>query len=269
MKEISIEELKRLQLEILQAVHIFCEKNKITYFLGYGSLIGAIRHKGYIPWDDDIDIMMLREDYNRFLQLFNGAVANLEVFAPELNCEYYAPYANVINRKTVLIEKGTSHRGVEMGVKIDVFPIDSVPSDFEKYCAYSRKMEKLNDILRYKRRRIRYCVGFKSKCKTICNKILYSIISYGKIQKKIMSLVNKENDKKSIYVDLIVFPVYKKKRYERSLLDSTIKVEFEGLLFNAPIGYDSILRSIYGDYMQLPPKDKQITHHGFTAYWKD
>ena len=86
--------------------------------------------------------------------------------------------------------------------------------------------------------------------------------------KSLNSNVEKEKDFNSLYVDCAVFPAYKKKRFERRLIFSSVKVEFEGILFNAPIGYNTILRIIYGDYMQLPPKEKQIGHHGFTAYWR-
>ena len=269
MKEIPIDELKKVQLEILKKVHRFCEAKGLRYFLGYGTLIGAIRHRGYIPWDDDIDIIMLREDYEVFINSFNGAFDELEVISPELNIDYYAPYANVINKKTILKEVATFHRGFELGVKIDVFPFDSVPFDTIKYSSFIEQLVALNDVLRFKRRRVLKCQGLNNKLRVLYNKVLNSCVSYREVQQKIMKMVENERDDNSTFVDCAVFPAYKTKRFERRLLDTTIKVEFEGNFFYAPGGYDSILRIIYGDYMQLPPKEKQIAHHGFKAYWKD
>ena len=101
-----------MQVDILAAVDKFCEQNNIRYSLSSGTLIGAIRHNGYIPWDDDIDLMMPRADYDRFISTFNGVVEHLSVMAPELNANYYAPYANVYDNRTHLNEGCNGHRGI-------------------------------------------------------------------------------------------------------------------------------------------------------------
>ncbi len=129
MKEIEIEELKRLQVDMLKCIDDFCVSNGIKYSLSSGTLIGAVRHQGYIPWDDDIDIMMLRDDYDRFVQMFNGSYSHLSLLAPELDWGYYAPYANVFDNRTLLQEGNNGHRGMQLGVKIDIFPIDFVAVD--------------------------------------------------------------------------------------------------------------------------------------------
>jgi len=269
MKEISSDQLKKLQVEMLKKIHGFCEEKELCYFLAYGTLIGAIRHKGYIPWDDDIDIMMPRKDYNKFINTFNGFYSELKVFSPELNIDYYAPYTNVVNTNTVLVERSTLHRGFEMGVKIDVFPIDTVPQDLEEYNLFSNRLESFNDILRWKRSRIRFNSYYKSTIILIINKIKYCFVKYRTIQKEIIKTIDLEKKSNSVFVDNAVFPVYKKKRFNKDLISSIVKVEFEGETFNAPVGYDKILRIIYGDYMTLPPEEKRIPHHGFTAFWKD
>ena len=267
MREITIDELKELQLEMLKKIHSFCEKHRIQYFLGYGTLIGAVRHKGYIPWDDDIDIIMPRSDYDRFVQMFNGVDPVLKLYAPEINPNYYAPYANIVDTRTVLIEKEMSHRGMQLGIKIDVFPIDSVPQDLVDYQNFYNKMIRYNKILRVKRIKFQSIEGYR-KFFILVKKILYGLYSYSSIQKKIMDSVHRVKNSESSYVDNAVFTVYHNKRFKKELIKSAVKVEFEGFLFNAPVGYDKYLRTIYGDYMSLPPEDKRVPHHGFTAYWK-
>ena len=116
----NLGDIQRVSIEILQEIDNFCQKNSIRYSLGYGGLIGAIRHKGCIPWDDDIDIIMPRPDYRRLLNEFNGYFPELEVYAPELDWNYYAPYANVCDTRTILKEGRNGHRKTELGIKIDI-----------------------------------------------------------------------------------------------------------------------------------------------------
>ena len=110
MKQLTIKEILQVQLDILRDVDAFCRQNKIDYFLVGGTGIGAVRHGGYIPWDDDIDIGMTRPNYDRFLSSFNGNYGNLELYAPEIDLNYYAPYANVCDNRTLLFEGANGHR---------------------------------------------------------------------------------------------------------------------------------------------------------------
>ena len=133
MKQINIEEIRKLQISILLYVHEFCKKNNIRYSLSGGTLLGAVRHKGYIPWDDDIDIMMPRPDYERFVNEFNENRKDVEykVICSYNDSQFFQPFAKVVNTKTFL--KETYKRPVaQMGVYIDVFPIDGLPNDEQK-----------------------------------------------------------------------------------------------------------------------------------------
>lgn len=122
LEEIKIEELKRIQLEILDNVANFCEKNKINYWLDCGTLLGAIRHKGYIPWDDDIDIGMLREDYERFMKLYNKENEQYKFYCIENNKKFDYPHGKVIDTNTILYELDMKH-GKKIGHK-NYGPID-------------------------------------------------------------------------------------------------------------------------------------------------
>lgn len=267
MKKIEIEELKQLQLEILKDVHLFCRNNNITYYIAYGTLLGAVRHRGYIPWDDDIDIMMPRDDYVKFLKSFNGASSYLTVCAPEVNRSYYASYANVFDNRTILVEPHLSHRGVDLGVKIDVFPLDVVPDDETEYKRIVKNVALWNKFLGAKRNKLS-----KTKVRYRWKHFLLFLISlpftYAYLQKKVMEKASSLRGIETKYLDNLVYNIYPYKRFEKEWFGEAVDVEFEGLKFNAPSNYDSYLRRLYGDYMQLPPVEKRVTHHDFDAYWK-
>ena len=269
MKEIDIEELKRVQLEILLKVDEFCTKNGIEYSLDSGTLLGAIRHKGYIPWDDDIDIIMTRPNYERFLNSFNNYCDYLKVYSPEIDWRFYAPYANVCDERTVLYEHGTGHNGIEMGVKIDVFPIDGSPSNYNDYIRVYNKIAKLNAALIAKRKvlsevplhRLRYI------CALICRKIYYFNKSYSDIQKEIHELATSvpfSSNSNATQLVYVFYPLY----FDKPIFNNYINVEFEGHSLKAIEEYDTYLKCMYGDYMQLPPEDQRVYNHGFKAYWK-
>ncbi|MBQ8445584.1 MAG: LicD family protein, partial [Opitutales bacterium] len=130
MREITHEELKQIQLGILDKVHEFCEKNGITYFLSSGTLIGAVRHKGYIPWDDDLDLYMPRADYDKFIKLFSAnSPENTKLLSLETDKKYQYPFAKVIDDRTEMVETAVGE-SFKIGVYIDVFPVDSVPDNF-------------------------------------------------------------------------------------------------------------------------------------------
>ena len=264
MKEILIEELKSLQLDILIKVHGFCIENNLRYTLAYGTLLGAIRHKGYIPWDDDIDICMPRPDYEKFLRSFNGKYDNLYVIAPELNPDYYAPYANVVDNRTLLLERYNRHR-VDIGVKIDVFPLDGV-SNVEEYKETRKLMKYYQRILSAKRHTLSKDGRFVTNIKLYLRKLQYCGFNYADIQRKIIARVTKNDFNKSPLADCLAYQT-REILVPRSIYDEYIDIEFEGHIFKAVSDYDLPLRKDYGDYMKVPPIDQQLPHHGFTSYW--
>lgn len=267
MRRIGNEELKKIQLDILVDVDKYCVNNNISYSLAYGTLIGAVRHKGYIPWDDDIDIIMPRTDYERFVREFNGVYDNLKVVSPYTNKKYYAPYANIINTETVLFE--SVEHGIEIGVKIDVFPIDNVPNTKDE------QRNLFNDV----RRLTRYINIMSSKGKGVGNgiksRLYYFFVSLFmpcvSYPRKLNDIALESNDKNagSDYVNNIVWCAAKEKGcFKKQDMDKFVEVEFEGHHFKAIVGYDDFLTAHYGNYMQLPPEEKRVTHHTFEAYWK-
>ena len=130
MRKITdIHELRQIQIGILDEVHQYCEAHGLRYFLSSGTLIGAVRHKGYIPWDDDIDVYMPRKDYERFLREFKGN-EQYKLLNPAKEPHYYYTFAKVIDLRTRMVEDETV--GFEIGVYMDIFPVDYVPDDMKE-----------------------------------------------------------------------------------------------------------------------------------------
>lgn len=131
MRNISFEEMKKVELEILSFFADFCETHNLRYFLAYGTLIGAIRHKGFIPWDDDVDIQMPREDYDILISLFNiGNDSPYRLISPLEKQSCYT-IVKIIDTRTIKIENGIKND--PLGIDIDIFPLDGIPSVDKAY----------------------------------------------------------------------------------------------------------------------------------------
>lgn len=266
MKEIPREESRKIMLDILIDIADFCDKNSVTYYLSSGTLIGAIRHQGFIPWDDDIDIEMPRPDYEKFIELYreNGKYA---ICAPlEKNSIYF--YAKVYDKQTIKYERGIDYtRFQPLGVDVDVFPIDGQPDEnhFEDFVRQTEMRVKLFKMFSLAISTSQASVSFKGKAlKMICRVISKNLFC----RLYIKSASRYSFDDSSMVGFISPYSKYSNRHRKEVFLDK-VKVVFEGLEFYAPIGYDEYLRNIYGDYMQLPPVEQQQTHHTNNIYWRD
>lgn len=269
MKEITPQELRTLQMEILSFVDDLCQKNGLRYSLCGGTLLGAVRHKGYIPWDDDIDIFLPRPDYEKLIAIVSEMNSKFKALnsAREKNC--FITFSKIINANTVLIE--AFDRNIkELGVYVDVFPVDGLPNDEktrEKYWNKIRKIKNLNSCVYTKK------IKGENFIKGILRKIIffYFFINKNKnpISKKINRTAIKNDYETSEFIACSVFGYDTKEQMPKFAFEETIDLDFEGKKFKALKGYDIYLSGIYGNYMQLPPKEKQVAKHDFVAYWKD
>jgi len=258
-EKISLEEVRKISLDILIDVADFCEKNDIRYFLSVGTLLGAIRHKGFIPWDDDIDIMMPRPDYKRFIDSYEND--RFKVFKPEVGRFYYA---KVYDTKTAKYERDVDYDKYEaIGVDIDVFPLDGIVNDEEVIAKLYKKECMLETLLRLSNQPI---FNRKNPIKAI-NRIIPRIIGSKNLVKMIERNAQTYDYDASDYV---IRMRWSPNGFTGALPKSVFEKdygEFEGHTFRIPKGYDAFLTAFFGDYMSLPPEEKRVVHD-FECYRK-
>lgn len=272
--QISTEEIKKIELEILRNIAAFCDENGLTYYLAYGTLLGAIRHHGFIPWDDDIDIWMPRDDYEKFLKSYNSSCNDkrYKLISP---CDENAKhtFAKVCRTDTVKIESGIRYNKDYLGIDVDIFPLDGQPEEQGEYQRYYNKKMKFYKIHSYML--LETSIARNRLKANIFNIIRSPFLPFEKsivkwVKDKTAELNKLYDYNNSQYVGSTdsVYNV-KNDRYLKKCFDEKIKVKFEGDYFYAPKGYDEILTLRYGDYMKLPPIEKRVTHHQNNCYWKN
>lgn len=258
-KPLTPDRCRDIQMGILRTVDRFCKENGIRYSLAYGSLIGAVRHKGFIPWDDDIDIMMPRPDYERFIASF--AAEGLRLLDLCKDGTTGETFVKVMKEGTMIADKLTGGREV-WGVNVDVFPIDGAPSEGleEFYNRMDRKRKTLSRILPYyKQIRSGKALWFFKYCYHRLRFPYFHSPLY--LKNDIFSTI-KAFPFESSEIAGIYFATEKTRTFtRREVFEKYISLPFEDGAFSAIAEYDSWLRSVYGDYMQLPPEEERVPHH--------
>ena len=262
----DIREIQQMELGIMEYIHEVCQKIGVKYFLAYGSLIGAVRHKGFIPWDDDMDICMLREDYEKLQDyLIANPDERYEVMSYKNNLNYVYPFMKVQDNQTYLLEEDVRIDS-NMGIYVDIFPVDGYEDD----SVFKDKMTRL-----IKKRQLS-CYTFKGITNT--KSLLNSLIRYISViifyftntNKHIRGIDELAQSRKVDDYELVDYLIYKdmnKPVWKREWLNQTITGVFEGKEFMIPKNYHEILTSDYGDYTQLPPVELRFSHHDFQL-WK-
>lgn len=270
MKKIDEIEYKKILLDELEFFHEFCKANNLKYYLFYGSLIGAMRHGGFIPWDDDLDVIMFRDDYDRLCELFNDNNSRYELVSIETRNDFTAPLAKIIDKKTKLVQNYGLKENVELGVYIDVFVLDNLPdneNERKKSYEQARKLSRywlvanhefkyegdsfIKCLLRY----IKYLKAHIHGEKYYLSQIDYHAKKYNKVETRYVGVLS------------YVFPWGKDEIFKKD--DFNLKeVKFENLQCYVPENYDSILTRLYGDWRQLPPVEKRQSHHSYECYWR-
>lgn len=263
MIELNNYEIKRILLDILKEIDEFCSKNNITYFLAYGTLLGAVRHNGFIPWDDDIDICMPRPDYEIFIDTFISKDSRYEVVAHTKDNKYPYFFAKVHDSNTYLETKSTFKD--KMGLFVDVFPIDALPEDIGlqkkniKRFIFYRNIFNIK-ALKYDKDRsiIKNLTLFASRFITTFIPISFLVEKIDKI-----SMSFNYSDHKLVSISATTD---QRLILSKELFSEVIRIKFEDMEAPVPKKYKEILRLNYGDYLKLPPKEKQVSHHKFRAF---
>lgn len=263
MDKTLLRRVQLTQLEIAREIKRVCEENDIRFFLLGGTYLGAVRHQGFIPWDDDMDLGMLRGEYEKFCRIAPeklGPDYCLQTWYTEPN--YGLPFGKVMKRGTVYLESKKSRRLQENGIYVDIFPFDSVPQDLQQ----RQKLAK--HLLRLYRLRLMKC-GYKpwmEEEKVLWHKRLgylfyqFQALFCGKqaLARDYDALAEAQPDTDTVSEQSgMAQPLYVRRAWCEDLVNYT----FEGEQFPAPRAYDEFLTIYYGDYMQLPPEDQRENRH--------
>lgn len=255
MKELlRIDEIRSIELSILDHIDVVCKKNSIRYYLFYGSLLGAIRHKGFIPWDDDIDIVMPRPDYDKFVQLYKSD-DSFELKKPGDN-DYTYEFAKVFDKHTIVEEDVTGES--DYGIWVDIFPLDGLS-----------KLDKIQNLRLFflQRSRVASIYSKPPRSSLLFKPFIYV---YWRICKwigcpyfirKIDKLSRKYLYGDTNYVGFAPSIHSKNKYLDIDWFNDSIDIPFENKEYVAPKEWDACLTSLYGDYMVLPSEDKRQPHN--------
>lgn len=273
MRKLSLDEIKAVELELMQQFHDICQEQGFRYTLAYGTLLGAVRHKGFIPWDDDVDLIMPRPDYMKFLNYCSSHDVRFGLAANELDPKYHRPYAKIWDRNTIVEDKFDGNGTLVPGANIDLFPVDGLGTgDREEAWKRLKPFVYSNKILAAAE------WGHYAKSETHSWKyepIRFAIFLYtrfinaDKYAKKHNQSLTKYQFEESDLVACIGAAKTPRAIKERKIYEDYVELPFEGRMFKAISTYDRFLRETYGDYMQLPPADKQFPHHGRTVFMKE
>ena len=266
MKKISDYELKQIQLNILKHVHTFCEEHGIRYTLAYGTLLGAVRHQGFIPWDNDIDIAMLRKDYEKFVTVYKNNWYNLYELRVDSECDI--PYAKVYYNQTILFER--SHLK-DVGVNIDIFPIDNMYDNYKRSCSFYKSFNVLKICRILKGRKATPTTKLSKKAILWLGKAILIGISSRRLSLMVSKKAQRIQSVNSKYVAMLTGQSVRLNQiWHRTCFESLKLMRFENEYFWGIEKYDEYLSMCYGcDYMQLPPLEKRIVPHIIeNAYWK-
>lgn len=265
----DLKEVQSIELRILDYISEVCRVNNLTYFLAGGTLLGAVRHKGFIPWDNDVDISMPRPDYDKLIQILRKENnSRYRLYHIENKNRYYYTFAKIVDTNTVLNELARDTTIDGMGLFVDIFPVDGINDNDE--CArqqlhfinkwsYKIAMSVTSSEGLTLFRKLKHCFWYN----------LFHIIG----RERCFNYVNNTMKKTPFGTTKRVVSTYGLRK-EKEIIDyscfaSTVELEFEGRKYSAPVGYKQYLTQMYGDYMKLPPIEERVAPHDVEIYLKE
>lgn len=263
-RRLSEEEIKEVELGVMDYIHNLCQKENINYSLAYGTLLGAVRHKGYIPWDDDVDISLKRDEYDKLYQaVLRDNDPIYKVASWENDARYPYPFYRVYDARTVY-ENNYIENDIDLGICVDVFP-------FDYYADVNKEMVKLDT---YRRLSVYTLYGIHSKNAGLKNIIRYLLVLVFRLTRvktwnkkmNLLSMQANDND----FIDYLMENKRTSTKFEKTLLDKVMDSPFEDRTYKIPEASHQILSAIYGDdFMEIPPVEKRVKHDDFVAYIKE
>lgn len=263
--KIDLKKLQGVQLEIVKEFDKICRENNLKYHIFSGTMIGAVRHKGFIPWDDDLDVSMLRDDYEKFLQIASDKLSNkyfLQNYKTDKN--FVHSFTRLQKNETILMQGAWQHINMSHKIFIDIFPMDyvepsTIKGKLQFKLLFAFKKIKANRRTNYARFELNNSIRIKKLVQLFTKMLPMSF--YNDIETKIAKMLYKNktdmvtlltDGEKEIYYDCMT-PV--------EFFSMNKRFEFEGISLLGPEEYDSILTRQYGDYMSLPKKEDRVPHH--------
>lgn len=262
--EFTPETLRKLQLKELDTLVYFkefCDKNNLLFYLCGGCCIGSLRTGGFIPWDDDIDILMPRDDYEKLYKLWdNDKQERFKLLRTDEKIFTGNIFTTIVDTETTCVKANQAHLDIPFGIMMDIFPIDGCPKG-----KFKRTMQKLNAMI-YSLFLAQIVPENHGGIMALGSKFLLSIVKSPKAREKKWRNAERRMSKYKIsdceYITELCEGVHSMQpEYPKEWFASAVYREFEGLQMPIPVGYDPYLKKAFGDYMKLPPEDKQKPHH--------
>lgn len=264
-RKLTIEEARRRQLDMLDALADFCDAHGLTYYLSGGTLLGAVRHRGYIPWDDDIDVNMPRPDVEKLIRLTGGRLGgHLVIARAEGPIEHATSFPRLLDTRYVLKTSTPDGRASYFtNLFIDIFPIEGLPTDFGKVRRHYLLTRSMITM-----RHLAYYTGPLTGRRGPMKALRYALRPVAKLfgyrfwNRMLLKLAKKYDYDRCDYVGVVCGYVHTTQEYiKKEGYGVPVKIPFENRMYNAPADADTYLKNLYGDYMQLPPPEKRAVHH--------
>jgi lipopolysaccharide cholinephosphotransferase len=263
----QLENLRKVQIKLLDAFVKICDENNLIYFLVGGTALGAVRHKGYIPWDDDIDVGMPREDYERFRELAPTLLPQDMIYQSvetEPICPRY--FAKIRHLNSLQLYRSSKHLKINHGIYIDIFPIDGGSNCYETAKKHMMKMLRHKQLIGLEfYRKTTLMNPIRREALYFAAKFYKMLISRKRMIKRANKLLTKYSFQDSDYVQCLLGSYKEKEVVKKEVYvgpnGATGTAMFCGKKYKVPNDVHAYLASIFGDYMTLPPEEKRISHH--------
>ena len=260
-KNANLKKLQKEELTILKYFDSICKKHHLEYFMGYGTLLGAVRHKGFIPWDDDIDVLMKGDDYLKLAEILKNNIDDNFFFqSPETEKNYYLIWNKIRKNNTYFAEKGWEKNKIHQGIFVDIFTLIEYPDnkkDLRKISFKYKIANLLGDTNIYDNYHHKYkTYGSSGKILWHIFRLIPRHLRMKLITKNVKYLCNYHSNSEYYFISDVGMDV----KIKKADFKKSIDLKFEDSSFKAPIGYDSNLKDIFGDYMKLPKEEDRVGH---------